>query len=559
MFKKDSVISFPCGKTYDLVRKYLIHAHPVKKGFPPGDRIPRFLMARAKGGFSNELFMVFKTIEFNPYDTDKLYEYQDEAFFLNLIGYIDERKADFGFEYAPNDYRFYILTLVKIYNPPFVIKQNTQGYRYLSLDEVGFNSDTKENDFIQGSPEWFNSKSTEIENLKVQGFVESLRAEFIERFSYAKLSDMSGEELLDKVFGDNSRSMMNILMSDDDYRWFGAAGYYKYLGVIYQDRDGKWNYKENVKPESLSYGEAAKRAESVRDKLLGMIDTIENTDFESVSDYISFQDSISNVFFYKFPWCLKYFQMLYPQYFPGMYADKTIERALGIIGLPNHGKTNRIVNAGEIALFIRRCSVNNIVFNNIYGTEWGWEGDRKPCQNAQVNYDNRTNVLPPIDLYKYNLYEKTEEDEYEYDEVKKIGNDLEDLNLKGKEKLAIVKVRINHSKFRDKLLSRYKKCCLCGVRNNSLLIASHIKPWSVSSPEERVDVNNGLLLCPNHDKLFDSGFISFENSGRIIISDRLNEHDRVYLNISKDMSIDVSEGNIKYLEYHRENVFDADV
>jgi len=104
--------------------------------------------------------------------------------------------------------------------------------------------------------------------------------------------------------------------------------------------------------------------------------------------------------------------------------------------------------------------------------------------------------------------------------------------LEGKEKEAVVKVRINQDKFREKLINKYKKCCLCNVNMNELLVASHI-----------------------HDKLFDRGYISFDDTGRILISERLDDNNRMYMNITAKMKIDITEENIKYIKYHRKNVF----
>lgn len=89
-------------------------------------------------------------------------------------------------------------------------------------------------------------------------------------------------------------------------------------------------------------------------------------------------------------------------------------------------------------------------------------------------------------------------------------DDVDSLGLRGEEREAIVKIRINQGVFRDELIKRYGKCVLCGVKDSSLMIASHIKSWSDSNPEEKVDVDNVFLLCPNHDKLFDKGLISFD-------------------------------------------------
>ena len=138
--------------------------------------------------------------------------------------------------------------------------------------------------------------------------------------------------------------------------------------------------------------------------------------------------------------------------------------------------------------------------------------------------------------------------------AKKIFSEIEELPIKGEEKDAVVKVRINQGVFRERLLQKYDKCCLCGVSEPSLLIASHIKPWKVSDGDERVDDDNGLLMCPAHDKLFDKGWISFDDDGVIIISDRLNETDRVFMNVRPDMKITIRDGSKQYIKYHRENI-----
>ena len=57
------------------------------------------------------------------------------------------------------------------------------------------------------------------------------------------------------------------------------------------------------------------------------------------------------------------------------------------------------------------------------------------------------------------------------------------------------------------------------------------------------------------DKLFDRGYISFDDTGRILISEKLDDNNRMYMNITPTMKIDITEENIKYIKYHRKNVF----
>lgn len=138
--------------------------------------------------------------------------------------------------------------------------------------------------------------------------------------------------------------------------------------------------------------------------------------------------------------------------------------------------------------------------------------------------------------------------------IEGISKEIDALEVNGEEKRALVKIRVNQGIFRDRLLQRYSHCCLCGVNSKSLLIASHIKPWSACEPQEKLDVNNGFLLCPNHDYLFDKGYISFDEKGQIIISNELSDNDRVMMNVRDNMSIDLCIGNINYLKYHWTNV-----
>ena len=73
------------------------------------------------------------------------------------------------------------------------------------------------------------------------------------------------------------------------------------------------------------------------------------------------------------------------------------------------------------------------------------------------------------------------------------------------------------------------------------LIASHIKPWVVSDPAEKLDIENGFLMCLNHDKLFDQGWITFSDDGEIIISEDLSQTDRTFMNIREDINIKLTE------------------
>lgn len=141
-------------------------------------------------------------------------------------------------------------------------------------------------------------------------------------------------------------------------------------------------------------------------------------------------------------------------------------------------------------------------------------------------------------------------------DARQIEKEIDELNIDGKTKEKLVKVRVNQGIFRDRLLTRYNKCCLCNVNNRQLLVASHIKPWSDCEDSEKLLVDNGFLLCPNHDSLFDKGLISFDDDGTIIISSKMDAVNRMFMNVKEGMKIKVVEENIPFLRYHRENIFE---
>ena len=119
----------------------------------------------------------------------------------------------------------------------------------------------------------------------------------------------------------------------------------------------------------------------------------------------------------------------------------------------------------------------------------------------------------------------------------------------------LIKARQGQGRFRQKLLELYPSCPLTDLDVRSLLIASHIKPWSKCNNEERLDPFNGLMLAPNIDALFDSGLITFETDGTIKISPKIDLENQKRLGISPDMKLKIRPKSEKYFEYHRNHVF----
>lgn len=124
------------------------------------------------------------------------------------------------------------------------------------------------------------------------------------------------------------------------------------------------------------------------------------------------------------------------------------------------------------------------------------------------------------------------------------------------EREAIIKSRVGQGKFRENAFQLWKTCAVTGFTKRSVLIASHIKPWRVSTNEERISPHNSLILLPTFDKLFDKGHISFESSGKIRLADTITTSDLTKAGITNDLKLrDVPSVIKPFLEYHQEYVF----
>lgn len=123
----------------------------------------------------------------------------------------------------------------------------------------------------------------------------------------------------------------------------------------------------------------------------------------------------------------------------------------------------------------------------------------------------------------------------------------------------IVKTRVSQGSFRRLLLLERHQCNLCDISTTSVLRASHIKEWSESSREERIDANNGLLLCANHDALFDRHQISFNpDSGDICISESIDAEQKAALNLSDTFNLTMSDRMKAYMQVHYKKFTDKE-
>lgn len=122
------------------------------------------------------------------------------------------------------------------------------------------------------------------------------------------------------------------------------------------------------------------------------------------------------------------------------------------------------------------------------------------------------------------------------------------------ERKGLITSRVGQGAYRKSILYRWNfKCAVTNYSKPEILIASHIVPWKDATNEVRLDVDNGILLSPTYDALFDQHLISFENNGQIILSETLAKSNYKELGVTgKEVIKDLSVENFQYLERHRE-------
>lgn len=122
---------------------------------------------------------------------------------------------------------------------------------------------------------------------------------------------------------------------------------------------------------------------------------------------------------------------------------------------------------------------------------------------------------------------------------------------------ALIIARRGQGLYKQRVMRIEHGCRLTGVTNVTHLRASHCKPWRDCTNEERLDGENGLLLTPTIDHLFDRGFISFEDSGELLVSPVAHQPSLNRMGVPTDRVVNVgtfTEGQKHFLGYHRDSV-----
>ena len=139
---------------------------------------------------------------------------------------------------------------------------------------------------------------------------------------------------------------------------------------------------------------------------------------------------------------------------------------------------------------------------------------------------------------------------------------LDPVDYSGETKQVLIEQRIKQNFFRRAVLSSYRgRCCMSGLSEPRLLIASHIVPWS-KDQQNRLNPSNGLCLSAIHDRAFDKGLITLSDDFRIVISEELKRLDEIFVKevlLPLDgKPIELPERfmpSVEFISHHRSNLF----
>jgi len=122
----------------------------------------------------------------------------------------------------------------------------------------------------------------------------------------------------------------------------------------------------------------------------------------------------------------------------------------------------------------------------------------------------------------------------------------------------LIVARRGQGLFRSRVQLFESRCRITGVDRPEHLRASHTKPWRDATNEERLDGENGLLLTPSIDHLFDRGFISFRDDGRLLVSPVAHQLSLKRMGVPVDVDFQTfpfTTGQSRFFAFHRDSVF----
>ncbi|MEH7514241.1 hypothetical protein V7146_16125 [Gottfriedia acidiceleris] len=127
------VISIPASGTQELIKKYLVHAHP----YPRSYKASQYMTFRKTGGYMDALYSVQceLVLKHGDPEIENKVNYLESEIKNRLLGYIYERRNKFGFG-KKEEFKFYILKEERRLDHFPAPKETLQGHTYYTYDEI---------------------------------------------------------------------------------------------------------------------------------------------------------------------------------------------------------------------------------------------------------------------------------------------------------------------------------------------------------------------------------------------------------------------------------------
>ena len=243
------------------------------------------------------------------------------------------------------------------------------------------------------TPEWFREQAIKYTALNKES--EQIRESFINKFGPNKLKELFGVELLNKIFLNGSKDNLCYVLEYDtkNRTFFGSikGGSSIKFGLYYSNNNWKTN------PDTiLTEEQAIKLGGEIRDNILKGTEILELYKNKELTNeiYKEILNNLNNIDGMSKVWVLKYFQMIYPNMLPTFYNEDWINKILNLLDI--EPKDNKLIDMGQISMFIKECGISNTVF-------------------AQICYDYLQNIDEP-EVEDYNEDDKFES-EYSWNRV----------------------------------------------------------------------------------------------------------------------------------------------
>lgn len=294
-------------------------------------------------------------------------ELAEDSFKVKLSKFIDDTRYYIRAEDLIFKKIFRNIAVPKLTNLVFSKDENNKLITLLL--ELNLEYNNGKNAIAPYSQEWFREKAKDYPGLDSEAL--NLLDDFMDKFSPAKLNELSGIELLHTIFlnNENTENLCRTLEFAPKIKdIFGSIkGGSAYKFGLYFSTDGKWMSGTGRNPKELTEDEAIELGLKIRDCLIAGAKVIEKyTELETLEEYKTLYAELNTVTegHINKSWFMKYYFMMFPKLFASDYSDVAQRTVLSAIG--KNPEKYALVRMGQIKLYTDECGISNVMFNKIF-------------------------------------------------------------------------------------------------------------------------------------------------------------------------------------------------